>query len=912
MTAGRATDATGAPPGDIRCDATLAATLPAARVVELLGTDADDGLSDELAAERLDRHGPNTIDRGAGPGPLATFVRQFKSTMIAVLAAAAVVTIVIGDTADTVVIAAIVVLNAVIGYVQEHRAERAMAALDAMSGDVADVIRAGAHVALDVAAVVPGDLVCLAPGDVVPADLRLVVAESLQVDEAALTGESEPALKTTDAVVEGASVLDRRNVVHRGTAVLDGRGAGVAVATGVDTELGRIAMLLGEGRRPTPLQRRLAVLGRQLAAAALLVCLLVFLLGIVRGSAVDEMLLTAVTLAVAAVPEGLPAVVTVALALGARRMAARRALVRRLPAVETLGSVSVICTDKTGTLTQNRMAVERVWTPDGSFSVTGTGYAPVGAVTGPSGAAGALGRVAAVARACNDAVVQPGTDGTWDLLGDPTEGALVALARRIDAHLAPAAPVPVPPRRDEVPFDPVRKMMTTVHGADDGSSWVAVKGAVDAIAPLLTGPDIAQAARDAADELSRQGFRVLALAERRLATPAVDDREIERELHLVGVVGISDPPRRGVASSIAACRDAGVATVMITGDHPSTARAIGSRLGLLEGRPDEVMTGDEIDVLDDAVLAERIGTVRVFARTTPEQKLRIVDAWRARGAVVAMTGDGVNDAPALQRADIGVAMGQTGTDVSREAADMVLADDDFSTIVAAVAEGRRIYDNVRRFVRYLLTTNSGEVWTMLLAVALALPIPLGPTQILWINLITDGLPAVALGLEKAEPDVMDRPPRPRRESVLGGGLWPRALAFGLLMGVLVLGLQAVARDAGWRWQTMGFTALALMQLGNALAARSDRESLLRRGVTGNPWLALAVVVGVLGQLAVLYLPPLATLFDAEPLRPLELAAVGLTSVTAVVAIEVDKARRARRSRSVDAMRTSPPHPDPVR
>ncbi|HEX6675940.1 MAG TPA: cation-translocating P-type ATPase [Actinomycetes bacterium] len=884
--------------------------LKAEEVAGALGVDAAGGLSDAEAALRLQRYGPNELVERARKPAWRLLAEQFANTMIVILLLAAVVTLVVGDLKDTLVILAIVVLNGLIGYAQEHRAEQAMAALQAMTVPTVRVLRSGRVAEVPAAALVPGDLVQLATGDVVAADLRLVEVQALRVNEAALTGESKPVFKTTDPLPDAdpAMPAEQRNLAFRGTAVTTGRGAGVVVATGMATELGRLAELLqAHPSEPTPLQRRLAVLGRWLAAACLVVCVVVFGTGIARGEPVERMFLTAVSLAVAAIPEGLPAVVTIALALGARRMARRCALVRKLPAVETLGSVTVICSDKTGTLTENRMLVERVWTPAGTYRVTGDGYAPVGTVTrdgggGTGDARGGdpwsdgdaspdgdrhLGRLAFVAAACNDAALLQagGPDAAWAAGGDPTEAALLALAGKLG--VTREAVEREHPRVAEVGFDPIRRRMTTLHRAGDGVR-VAVKGAVDVLLPLLRAADAALARRAEAVTAgwAADGYRLLALAERRLGALPEEPAAAEDDLRLLGVVAMADPPRPASSPAVASCRQAGITPVMITGDDARTAGSVARRTGILDGG--EVLTGRELARLDDDGLRERVDATSVYARTNPEQKLRIVAAWKDRGAVVAMTGDGVNDAPALRRADIGVAMGVTGTDVSKEAADMVLADDDFATIVAAVEEGRRIYDNIRRFVRYLLATNSGEIWVMFLASLLALPVPLLPVQLLWVNLVTDGLPAIALGLEPAERSSMQRSPRPPDESILGRGLWQNALWVGLTMAAVCLGMLVAARAAGWPWQTMVFTTLALLQLGNALAVRSERDSFFSLGVRSNPLLLAAVLgLGAL-QLAVVYLPPLRSVFGTEPLHPVQLAVVLVASTTAFAAVEVDK------------------------
>ena len=868
------------------------------KIAEQLRTDLATGLTPEEARRRLLAVGPNELAETERSPWWTLFLRQFANTMIVVLAVAAGVTFVIGERTDTIVIAVIVVLNALVGFVQEYRAERAMAALRRLTVTPAKVLRSGDLAEVPGTELVPGDMVRVKAGEVVPADLRLVEVYAFQADEAPLTGESQPVGKTAEVVAQDAGIADRENIAFKGTAATYGRATGLVVATGMGTEIGKIAAMLGRSKPPdTPLQRRLAVLGRWLAAAALVVCAVVFVAGVATGQPAEEMFLTAVSLAVAAIPEGLPAVVTVALALGARRMATRRAVIRRLPAVETLGSVSVICTDKTGTLTENRMTVERVWTPAGTYTVSGRGYAPEGEVSGPDGDDPRLQRLAQVAAACNDAVLHPPSnpDGEWTVTGDPTEGALAALAGRlgVDAGELGARM----PRHGAVAFDASRRRMTTVHKCGD-AFWVAVKGAVEALAPLLRDEDadLVATAREMADRLTAEGYRVLALAER--DAESLPDRleDLEAELRLAGLVGIADPPRAEVGDAVAKCRAAGVTPVMITGDHPGTAGAIAGRIGLLDGgEKRDLLTGDQLAALDDDSFASQVGSVGAYARTTPEQKLRIIHAWQAHDAVVAMTGDGVNDAPALQRADIGVAMGITGTDVSKEASDMVLADDNFATIVAAVEEGRRIYDNIRRFVRYLLTSNSGEIWVMLLAPLLGLPVPLVATQILWINLITDGLPAVALGMEPAERNVMRRGPRPANESILAGGLWQHALWVGLLMAAVVIPLQALSRAADWPWQTMVFTTLALLQLGHALAVRSEMESTFTLGLRSNWWLAGAVALSLVAQLAVVYLPALQRAFQTEALSATQLAVVAVLSTAAFVAVEIEKWWRRRRS-----------------
>jgi len=891
-------------------------TREAADVAAALDTDPARGLTPDEAASRLLRFGRNElIEHGKKP-PWRLLLEQFTNAMIIVLLVASVITALLGDYKDTVVILAIVILNGIVGFVQEYRAEQALDALKRMASPTARVVRDGETVLVPAPEVVPGDLVRLDAGDIVTADMRLLEARALRINEAALTGESEPAEKSTEPLPEvpDGVLADRRNVAFNGTAVVYGRGLGIVVTTGMSTALGRVAELLQEhAGGQTPLQKRLSTLGKSLAVLAFIVCGLVFATGVARGESPETMFLVAVSLAVAAIPEGLPAVVTVALALGARRMARRNALVRKLPAVETLGSVTVICSDKTGTLTENRMLVERAWTPAGAFTVGGKGYAPDGAIEpdrgGASDGAGvaierpaaldpaaeaALDHLARIAVACNDATLRaPGrAGGDWTITGDPTEGSLLAFAGKRGIFAADL--LAEHPRLEEITFDAARRRMTTLHAFEDRVR-VASKGALEALAPLLHPADapLLAAAEAAAHAYAADGYRVLALASRELPAIPDDLESAEASLRLAGLVAMADPPRAASADSIAACRTAGVTPIMITGDHPLTGTAIARRIGIL-GPGGETLTGVELDDLDDAAFADRVERVAVYARMNPEQKLRIVEAWRSRGAVVAMTGDGVNDAPALRLADIGVAMGITGTEVSKEAADMVLADDDFSTIVHAVEEGRRIYDNIRRFVRYLLTTNSAEVWVMFLAPFLGLPIPLLAVQILWVNLVTDGLPALALGVEPVEPDAMRRPPRPSGQSILGAGLWRQALWVGLLMAAVVLGVQAVAIEAGWHWQTMVFTTLALLQLGNAVAVRSERVSALRLGIGTNVPLAVAVGGTLLVQLALIYVPFLQPIFVTEALGVPELVVVLVASTAAFVAVEIDKALLRRR------------------
>jgi P-type Ca2+ transporter type 2C len=738
--------------------------------------------------------------------------------------------------------------------------------------------------------VVPDDLLVLAEGDVVPADAALVEAAALLVDESALTGESVPVDKTVSAGRDDTA--DDADRVSAGTVVVRGRARAVVTATGAESAMGRIAALLSTGPGMTPLQRRLFELGRVLAAAAVVLCTLVLGLGLLRGQPLELMAVTAISLAVAAVPESLPAVVTLSLALGARRMAARNAIVRRLPAVETLGSVTVIATDKTGTLTEGRMVAQRLWTPTGEAELTGTGYAPAGSVIrdGQAVTGADVPEVADLLRAavlCTDATLRPPDpeQPDWTAIGDPTEAALLAAGGKLGFDRA-ALEVQTP-RLAEVPFDSDRKRMTTVHRTE-GGHLVVCKGAPEVLfdrAVVADDPAIVRAAAARAEDRAAAGYRVRAVAAAEHPGPPPEPQRLESGLRLLGLVGIADPPRSSAADTLAACHQAGITPVLITGDHPATARAVAAQVGL---------SHDDAGVVDGrAPGTADLGSARVYARTTPEQKVTIVQAHRDAGDVVAMTGDGVNDGPALRRADIGVAMGRRGTEVARQAADLVLADDELATLVHAVEEGRRVYANVRRFLLYGLSGGAAEIMVMLAGPFLGMPLPLLPAQILWINLMTHGLPGVALGAEPAEADTMRRPPRPPAESVLGAGLWQRIVRLAILITAVTLGVATWAHATGREWQTMTFLTLGLTQLGVALASRS------RAGGWANPFLLIAVGAAGLLQLAAVYAPPLQGLLGTHALGPLELAVAAAGSVFGFAGIHLDRRLHPRRARSGD-------------
>jgi Ca2+-transporting ATPase len=861
-------------------------TLTSDEVAQRLETSPQSGLSSDHAAKRLAQFGANELKEKRARSPWRMLLDQFSDFMIIVLIVAAVISGFVGDVEDTVVIIVIVILNAVIGFVQEYRAERAMAALKQMAAVSARVLRDGRIETVTAAELVPGDMVLLEAGNVVPADLRIIETAQLKIDESALTGESVAAETQIAAIsVVDAPLGDRLNMAYKGTTVVHGRGRGLVVATGMNSELGKIAALLSDDvDTKTPLQQRLAHFGRRLALAVLAICALIFVIGVLRGEPLLLMFMTAVSLAVAAIPEALPAVVTISLALGAHKMVKQHALIRRLPAVETLGSVSYICSDKTGTLTQNKMKVTAIYADDALHKIWPDQGEPWATL------------LQALALS-NDAHF----DHHGKVRGEPTEAALLHAAR--EAGYDKAALEQEAPRLMELPFESERKRMTTLHRA--GAEVIAyTKGSPETVLPLCVSKlggsgesviDRAALLRQA-EVMGADGLRVLAFACRRW--PALPDSTnpdaVEAELVFLGFAGLIDPPRSEVKEAVAQCKSAGITPVMITGDHPATARAIARELGILAdvdgadgaGR---VMTGAELALLNQTAFEAEVEQVRVYARVDPAQKIRIVQALQDKGAVVAMTGDGVNDAPALRAANIGIAMGKGGTDVAREAAHMVMLEDNFATIVHAVRHGRRLYDNIRKFIRYGVTTNSAEIWTIFLAPFLGLPIPLLPIHILWINLVTDGLPALALTAEPAEHGIMRRPPRPMQESIFAHGMWQHMLWVGLLMAALTLLTQAWAFRTGHaHWQTMVFTVLTLTQLVHVMAIRSEKESLFTIGVLSNRPMALALLVTFLLQMATIYVPALHPIFKTEALDAGELAVCLVISCVVLVAVETEK------------------------
>jgi Ca2+-transporting ATPase len=897
-------------------------TSEAAEVLRALGTDAASGLSNEEAARRLEERGTNELEDRGTRSPWAILWEQFTSTMIVILIVAALASALLGDYEDAIAIAIIVVLNAALGFGQEYRAERAMAALQHLSAPRVKVRREDRVREISARELVPGDVVLLEAGNLVPADGRLLDAANLRVQEAALTGESEPVEKYPATLEEEDTPLgERADMVYSSTVVAIGRGLFVVTETGMATELGKIAsMIQTTDREQTPLQRRLNQVGKVLALAALVIVGVVFALGLLRGEDLEVMFLTAVSLAVAAVPEGLPAVVTIALALGAHRMFRRRALIRKLPAVETLGSVTVICSDKTGTLTQNRMTVTVLDVADhtvelGEVRLTDSKPGPDGGTPLSIGDDPTLALLLAGSALCNDALLEDHEEDEFGAVGDPTEGALVVAAAR-EGLKKPEIEVALP-RVGEVPFDSGRKRMTTVHEvvsvsenlealnpvlhAEQGSaSYIAfTKGAVDSLleisSEVWTGDGQVESLTEgwreristANERLAGDGIRVLGVGLRRLHSFDGYCERQERNLTFLGIVGMIDPPRSEAKDAVEICKRAGIRPVMITGDHPLTARHIATELGIAEDN--RILTERDLASLPGEDLVDLVEEVPVYARVSPEHKLDIVEALQEKGHIVAMTGDGVNDAPALKKADIGVAMGITGTDVSKEAADMVLTDDNFATIVAAVEQGRVIYDNIRKFIKYLLTSNSAEILVMLVGPFLGLGLPLLPLQILWINLVTDGPPALALSAEPAERGIMRRPPRPPRESVFARGLGRHVVWVGVLMALVSLATGLwYSQIAPEIWQTMVFTTLTLSQLSHVMAIRSGDESLFRVGLLSNKPLLGAVALTFVLQLLAIYTPFFQRFLETEALPLAHLAIAVALSTIIFWAVEVEK------------------------
>ena len=870
------------------------------RIEELcknLDVTPESGLSDEQGARRLQENGPNELREQGGRTPWQILWEQLTSTMSLILTAAAVVSGLVGSFKDAGTIFAIVILFALLGFFQDYRAEKAIAALKRLSVPLVRVRRSGRVIDIPSSDLVAGDIVLLEAGSVVPADCRIIEAHALRVQESLLTGESEAIEKHANTLSDPEIPIgDRKNMLFMGTLVSAGRAVAIVVATGMSTELGKIATLLQQvGQEWTPLQKRLDRLGKVLAAVSVAIAMLIFAIGLLRGENIKDMLLMAVSVAVAAIPEGLPAVVTITLALGAQRMLKRNALIRRLPAVETLGSVTVICSDKTGTLTQNKMTVTGIMTAGEIIQGPGAGGQGQGEAERLLLLAGAL---------CNDAIIRV-ENGNEELLGDPTEGALVSAAAaagifRQELELSL-------PRIAEIPFDSTTKRMITVHQclapgpwplAPAGSKLLLAKGALDSLLsisthavvegnPLPIAGAITSSIQKAADGLSARGQRVLAFAYRVLGADEDDSLEaLQAGFICIGLAAMTDPPRQEAADAVRLCLSAGIRPVMITGDHPLTAVAIAGQVGIDASAG--ALTGQELDRLTPEQFDVKVNSVSVYARVAPEHKLKIVDSIQRQGGVAAMTGDGVNDAPALKKADVGVAMGKVGTDVAREASDMVLMDDNFATIVAAVEEGRTIYDNIRKFVVFSVAGNTGKILAVLLLPFMGLPMPLTPLQLLWLNLLTDGLLGLGMGVERPEPDIMKRPPIASDSQIFDGRTIRYVLSTGSLIGFSTMAVTWLVWESGGPWQTVLFASLALAQVAQAMSLRSFRASFIQMGLFTNPvLLAMAASVVLLQGLAV-YLPPLQQFFRTASMGPQLLLFACIPAVAVFLLLEGEK------------------------
>ncbi len=895
------------------------------QILALLEVDSQKGLSNEEVGIRKERYGSNElVDRGI-KSPWKILFEQLSGLMIIILIIAAAISMLLGETIDAIAILVIVVLNAILGFSQEYRAEKAMAALKKLSVPRVRVRRAGKVIELPAQELLPGDIVLIEAGNAIPADGSLITSSNLRIQESVLTGESEAVEKSPKVIKTNQSSLgDQHNRLFMGTVATYGRGEYIVTEIGMQTELGKIAeMLQSVGQESTPLQRRLEQLGKGLAIASLGIVALVFIIGLLRGEELRLMFMTAISMAVAAIPEGLPAVVTIALAFGAQRMLQRHSLIRKLPAVETLGSVDVICSDKTGTLTQNRMTVTVLDVAGSRLDLTETmnSFSPSLLKSEKQSLPlenSAIAMMLLGGSLCNDAILEEKEDGEFTAIGDPTEGALIVAAAQaglwkneLDQNL---------PRVGELPFDSERKRMTTVHKIELGKlpqslqetfgnhtatrnfNYVAfTKGAVDGLLEFSTqvwvGGKIEPMTADwkarimeGNNKMAQDGMRVLGMAfhEHPFEQGLEEQQPKEEALIFIGMIAMIDPARPEVKTAVQTASQAGIRPIMITGDHPLTALYIARELGITQ--EGSVMTGQELAEIDMDTLREKVNHISVFARVSPEHKLKIVQALQDQDHIVAMTGDGVNDAPALKKADIGVAMGITGTDVSKEAADMVLLDDNFATIVAAVEEGRRIYDNIRKFIKYTLTSNAGEIWVMLIGPFVGLGLPLMPLQILWVNLVTDGLPGLALTVEPVERNTMKRKPYHPNENIFGRGLARDIVWIGLLMGLasLAVGIWGITYGTSGEWQTMVFTTLTLAQMGNAFATRSERDSIFRQGFLSNKSMLGAVLLTFVLQMAVVYLPPLQVVFHTEALHLTELLVSLFASVIVFLLIELGK------------------------
>jgi Ca2+-transporting ATPase len=835
-----------------------------------------EGLSAAEATERLRKIGANELQEGKKKSIVKMLLSQFKDIMILILLIAAVISGFLGDFTDTVVIVLIVFLNAILGFYQEYRADKAMQALKKMSVTQAKVLRNKQLMTLPATKLVPGDVILLETGNAVPADVRLMESIHLKTEEAALTGESQPIDKITYPLdTEELPVGDRKNMAFKGTFISGGRGKGLVVATGMQTELGRIAQLLQEEETLSPLQQRMNSFGKYLSALVLAICVLFFVVGWLRGEDLVRMALTGISLAVAAIPEALPAVISISLALAAKRMIQMNTLIRKLPAVETLGSVTYICTDKTGTLTKNKMYVEKVFLKDTWYERNALKSMQL------SGQPNLFLQALALN---NDAI----EDKNKVFKGDSTEIALMELAKELKIQGIHS------PRLGEIEFDSDRKLMTTFHRYKD-KIISFTKGAPDVLLNRCVDIDVDKLQQQV-DKIASKGLRILGFAYRFWdSLPEKPGTDVhENKLHFLGFAGMIDSPREKVSDSVAECKMAGIVPVMITGDHPLTAKAIAQRTGIVSNDSDLVITGRQLGAMDNKEFSAIVEKIKVYARVSPEQKMQIVNMLQEKGHYVAMTGDGVNDAPSLKKANIGIAMGITGTDVAREAADMIILDDNFSTIVKAVREGRRIYDNILKFMKYLMTTNSGELLIILLGPVIGLPVALLPIHILWINLVSDGLPAIALSFENAEKEIMQRSPRPPQQSIFANGLGAHIIWVGILMACISLLLQAWAIKNNLHWQTLVFNVVCLSQMGHVLAIRSENRSLFSIGIFSNKSLFASVLLTFLLQILITYTPFLQVIFKTQSLSLNEFILVAIASSLVFFAVEIDKANKRRK------------------
>ncbi|MGG3874962.1 calcium-translocating P-type ATPase, SERCA-type [Brevibacillus laterosporus] len=873
--------------------------VPLAEIPRMIGSDVQNGLTQEEAATRRQKYGKNQLAEAEKIPLYVVFMNQFKDFMVGVLVVATILSFFLGEYLDAIAIIAIIFLNGVLGFIQEAKAERSLNALKDMAAPMARVIRNGNLDMIPATLLVPGDLILLEAGDRVPADMRLINANRLEIEESTLTGESIAVMKTANVIESTGAVPlgDQKNLAFMGTMVAGGTGRGIAIEIGMSTEIGKIAHLINQADKiETPLQIKLEQLGKTLVWIALLLTIFVIVAGVWHGQELMTMFLSGVSLAVAAIPEGLPAIVTVALALGVQRMIKRNAIVRKLPSVETLGCASVICSDKTGTLTENKMTVTHLWHSGKSFDVTGNGYEPNGEITWQGKSIKAtidqgLTQICQIAEKCNNAklvnaqqkerskLILSKNISTWNVIGDPTEGALLSLAYKALKEGKKQGDPTI--RIDELPFDSERKMMSVVEQSPDGKTELLTKGAVEAllmnsshiywqgeIIPLTNEHRIEVAKQT--EEMAGRALRVLGFAYRSLQNYKSGENSsiLETNLTFLGMVGMIDPPRQEVKSAIQLCRQAGIKTVMITGDHKITAEAIGRQIGLMPGGNSHVLEGATIDEMTEEELMQTVEKVYVYARVSPEHKLRIVKALQNCGHIVAMTGDGVNDAPAIKASDIGIAMGITGTDVTKEAASLVLRDDNFTTIVSAVEEGRNIYDNIRKFIRYLLASNVGEILVMFFAMLMGLPLPLLPIQILWVNLVTDGLPAMALGIDPSEGDTMRHKPRKKHENIFARGLGWKIISRGFLIGTMTLGAFIVAYYENpndlTHAQTVAFATLVLAQLIHVFDCRSE-HSVFHRNPFSNKFLVWAVLSSMALVLVVIYWDVMQPIFKTTSL-----------------------------------------------